>query len=139
MRRRQIILASLFALVAAALLAAFAQDRDHHPEAERHGMSRPVAPLFDDDDLPMDDVMPMHRAVRKALDRFNGRVFEIVLTSPSPPERSNGVQLVYQMRLLTADRDVIDIRLDAISGKFIEVRGSDIAAARRAADQSKGE
>lgn len=144
MRRRQIILVSLFALVAAALFAAFAEDRDHHHEAkhheaERHDMPRPVAPLLDDDDLPMDDVMPMHRAVRKALERFNGRVFEIVLTPPTPPERANGVQLVYQMRLLTADRDVIDIRVDAISGRFVEVRGSDIAAARRDPKQSKGE
>ena len=75
---------------------------------------------------PIEDVMPMHRAVRRAMRRFDGKVLDIALL-PLPGE---GSPLIYRIRILTPNRDVLDIRMDALTGRFLEVRGADLGAAR---------
>lgn len=75
---------------------------------------------------PLDEVMPMHRAVRLALRRFDGKVLDIDL-APQPGAAS---PLVYRIRILTRSRDVLDIRMDALTGRFLDVRGADLGAAR---------
>lgn len=75
---------------------------------------------------PIKDVMPMHQAVRRAMRRFDGKVLDIALV----PQRGGGSPLIYRIRILTRSRDVVDIRMDALTGRFLEVRGADLGAAR---------
>lgn len=75
---------------------------------------------------PLDDVLPMHRAVRLATRRFDGKVLDIALL----PQPDGGSPLIYRIRILTRSRDVVDIRMDALTGRFLEVRGADLGAAR---------
>lgn len=75
---------------------------------------------------PVREVMPMHQAVRQALRRYDGKVLDIALL----PQRGGASPLVYRIRILTRSRDVVDIRMDALTGRFVEVRGADLGAAR---------
>lgn len=77
-----------------------------------------------------DEVMPMHQAVRLALRRFEGKVLDIALM-PGAPGAADTHALIYRIRILTRSRDVLDIRMDAFTGRFLELRGADIGAARR--------
>ena len=76
-------------------------------------------------------VVPLRRAVEIALARFDGRVIAARLTGPLPGERELGVVLVQELRLLTPDRDVLRIRLDARTGAFLDVAGRGLAKARK--------
>ncbi|WP_374426395.1 PepSY domain-containing protein [Paracoccus sp. (in: a-proteobacteria)] len=76
-------------------------------------------------------VVPLRRAVEIALARFDGRVIAARLTGPLPGERDRGVVLVQELRLLTPDRDVLRIRLDARTGAFLDVAGRGLAKARK--------
>lgn len=76
-------------------------------------------------------VVPLRRAVEIALARFDGRVIAARLTGPLPGERERGVVLVQELRLLTPDRDVLRIRLDARTGAFLDVAGRGLAKARK--------
>ena len=76
-------------------------------------------------------IIPLRRAVEIATARFQGRVIAARLTGPAPHERERGVVLVQELRLLTPDRDVLRIRLDARSGDFLEVAGAGLTKARR--------
>lgn len=75
---------------------------------------------------PLEEVMPMHQAVRRAVRRFDGKVLDIALV----PQRRADSPLIYRIRILTRSRDVVDIRMDVLSGRFLEVRGADLGAAR---------
>lgn len=104
-----------------------------HPPADTVALPRALdlGPL---DEAPFagrtDEVMPMHRAVRLALRRFDGKVLDIGLV-PAPPGIADAHPLIYRIRILTRSRDVLDIRMDAFTGRFLELRGADIGAARR--------
>lgn len=76
-------------------------------------------------------VVPLRRAVEIALARFDGRVIAARLTGPLLGERDRGVVLVQELRLLTPDRDVLRIRLDARTGTFLDVAGRGLAKARK--------
>ena len=130
------VLAVLVATLALVLMTlAATRDRARHRHEDRHPPTA-TAPLprgFDlgpkDEDGfggPLHDVLPMHRAVRLATRRFDGKVLNIALL-PQPGEDS---PLIYRIRILTPSRDVLDIRMDALTGRFLEVRGADLGAAR---------
>ena len=80
-------------------------------------------------------IIPLKRAVEIATQRFNGRVIAARLSGPSAHDREHGVVLVHELRLLTPDRDVLRIRLDARSGDFLEVAGAGLTRARRKGQQ----
>lgn len=138
MRPRFILVIILIALAAAVLAMAMVPNRPEH----RHERRAPtaIAPmpraldLGPSGDEPIsgwvEDVIPMHRAVRLAMHRFGGKVLDIALV-PAPSGTPNSYPLVYRIRILTRSRDVLDIRMDAFTGRFLELRGADIAAARR--------
>ena len=100
----------------------------HPPPHARHASDEETLDMLD---LPVFDVLPMHRAVREVGQRFDGRVIGMTLLPPRGPEAERGVELVYGFRLLTRGRDVIEIRMDARTGRFLDVRGNDLASARR--------
>ncbi|WP_378945091.1 PepSY domain-containing protein [Paracoccus sp. R86501] len=79
--------------------------------------------------------MPTRQVVRRVTARYAGRPIAIELVPPFPPERDMDVQLVYRVRLLTEGRDLLDIRLDARDGRFLEVAGHGQLQARRPAGQ----
>lgn len=76
-------------------------------------------------------VIALHRATQIVSARFQGRLIAARLTAPDPQERERGVVLVQELRLLTPDRDVLRIRLDARTGDFLEVAGRGLTRARR--------
>lgn len=118
------------------LLAAGVMMMRHHAEAPRPAPRLPrlteTIALPDGFEAPTAEVLPMHKAVRLATRRFAARVLDIALEPAIPAEQAAGVDLVYRLRMVTHSRDVLDIRMDALSGRFIDVRGADLSAARRA-------
>ena len=87
---------------------------------------------------PMIEVLPMHQAVRLAARRFHGKPLDVTLVAPRPDEAAAGVTLVYRVRMLTRSRDVLDIRMDALDGRFLELSGSDLAGVHRNAKDKPG-
>lgn len=141
MRPRTLILAiSVMLALAAGLLIVGVHGGGRGPVADRaapNAANHRPAPSRPDIDLPpelaealvpMQDVLPMHKAVRAASRRFDGRVLDIALIAP---RASDAAPLVYHIRMLTSQRNVLDIRMDALTGRFIEVRGADLGTARR--------
>lgn len=134
MRLRLLIAAVLIGLV---LLVVTRDRQDRHdlpwPPAGMVAMPWPHGPGPWDDQLfrgRVDEVMPMHKAVRLVMRRFHGKVLDIALV-PAPPPDAGRHPLVYHIRILTDDRDVLDIRMDALTGQFLELRGEGITDARR--------
>lgn len=77
--------------------------------------------------------MPFHRAAEIVSRRYAGRLVAAETRPPHTHERQIGVELVYQFRLLTPARTILNIRLDARDGRFLEVAGRGQLEARRAA------
>lgn len=127
--RRLSILAAI--LVLAAIVAGLALDGRDRPVIAHPPRMHRSAPLPEGFDAPMQDVLPMHRAVRLARGRFDGRVLDIGLYPASDAEAQSGVQLIYRLRMVTPARDVLDIRMDALTGRFVEISGADLGAARK--------
>lgn len=128
-------------LVGLALLAVTRDRQDRHhlprPPAGMVAMPRPQEPGPWDspwgDQLfrgRVDEVMPMHKAVRLVMRRFDGKVLDIALLLAPRPDAGRH-PLIYRIRILTDDRDVLDIRMDALTGQFLELRGEGIIDARR--------
>lgn len=67
--------------------------------------------------------LPFHDLARRVTDRYEGRLIGAEMRRPAPPERDLGVALVYEFRLLTPDRNLLKIRLDARTGRFLEIAG----------------
>lgn len=79
-------------------------------------------------------LIPLSRAAELVGQRFQGRLVAVKLVPPSPWELAHGVELVQEMRLLTPDKDIILIRMDAHTGDFLEVAGAGLTEARRRKD-----
>lgn len=100
--------------------------------------------IFDEgDDLPDMirlhgfDVLPLSEVARIAAQRFEGKLISARLMPPSPAEHARGVELVHELRLLTPDRDVLLLRLDARSGDFLEAAGAGLTRARRPVESDR--
>lgn len=111
---------------------ALADDHDHDHHDDR-------AVEWDPEFLNLDQqgfgILPLHRAAEIVSQRFRGRLIAARLVPPRPEERARGVALVHELRLLTPDRDVLLIWLDARSGAFLEVAGTGLTKARRKGDR----
>ncbi|MEE2860400.1 MAG: PepSY domain-containing protein [Paracoccus sp. (in: a-proteobacteria)] len=75
--------------------------------------------------------LPLHQLAERVNDRYQGRLLAAEARPARPQERSLGAEMVYQFRLLTPARHVLDIRLDARDGRFLDVAGRGQTAARR--------
>ena len=75
--------------------------------------------------------LPLHQVAAAVSDRYEGRLLAANTHPPLPPERDLGAELVYQFRLLTPQRNLLDIRVDARTGRFLSVSGRGQLAARR--------
>ena len=67
--------------------------------------------------------LPLHEAARLVGERYHGRLIAARLAPPTAHERGLGVELVEELRLLTPARNLLMIRLDARSGRFLEIAG----------------
>ncbi|TGN67310.1 hypothetical protein E4L95_05515 [Paracoccus liaowanqingii] len=77
--------------------------------------------------------IPFHQIAEAVTTRYAGRLLAAETRPPSPPERAMGAELVYEFRLLTPERNRLNIRVDARTGRFLEVAGRGQLQARRAA------
>src|SRR3954466_12356926 len=68
--------------------------------------------------------------------RFVGELVDVELKSP---KRDEPAQAVYEVKLLTAQGDLIKVRIDATSGALLEADGEDLARARRPARARRGD
>lgn len=75
--------------------------------------------------------LPLGEAIDIVSNRYEGRLIAAQLVPPRPPERDLGAALVHALRLVTPAGDVLAIRLDARTGRFLEVAGRGQIAARK--------
>lgn len=75
--------------------------------------------------------LPFHELAAAVSDRYEGRLLAANIRPPLPDERDLGAELVYQFRLLTPQRNLLDIRVDARDGRFLSVTGRGQISARR--------
>ncbi|CAM3089199.1 PepSY domain-containing protein [Paracoccus nototheniae] len=78
--------------------------------------------------------MPFHQIAEAVTARYAGRLLAAETKPPTPGERAMGAQLVYEFRLLTPQRNRLNIRVDAQNGRFLEVAGRGQLQARRGAE-----
>lgn len=77
--------------------------------------------------------LPLHRIAASVSERYAGRLLAADTRPPRPDERDMGAELVYRIRLVTPQRNLLDIRIDARTGRFLSVSGRGQLAARQAA------
>lgn len=75
--------------------------------------------------------LPFRELTKQVTERYAGRIIAAGIRPPDPKERDLGVELIYEFRLLTPDRNLLNIRLDARTGQFLEVAGRGQIAARK--------
>lgn len=104
----------------------------HRPPPPSPPSPRIAQPMIAPDDAgPTFPVVSLREAVRVASGRYRGRVIGAALLRPRPEEAARGVQLVYVLRLLTPEQDLLLVRIDARDASFLEAAGNDLVRARR--------
>lgn len=79
--------------------------------------------------------LPLHEAAAAIAARYEGRLVAADMRPPRPEERDLGAELVYRFRLVTPQRNLLDIRIDARTGRFLSVTGRGQLAARKPVPQ----
>ncbi|WP_295045571.1 hypothetical protein [uncultured Paracoccus sp.] len=77
--------------------------------------------------------LPLHQVAASVSERYAGRLLAADTRPPHPAERALGAELVYQFRLVTPQQNLLDIRIDARTGRFLSVSGRGQLAARQGA------
>ncbi|MCC7272359.1 MAG: PepSY domain-containing protein [Alphaproteobacteria bacterium] len=85
---------------------------------------RPRADEDDDDDRPR-AVLPLAVALERVERRFRGTVLDADIR-PGPKGR-----LAYEVRFLTPAGNLLQIRLDAVTGRFLEIDGHGFVEAQK--------
>lgn len=75
--------------------------------------------------------MPFHELAERVTDRYRGRLVSAQAQRPTPAERDLGAELVFELRLVTPERNLLRIRMDARSGRFLEIAGRGQLQAQR--------
>ncbi|MBU3032224.1 PepSY domain-containing protein [Paracoccus marinaquae] len=78
---------------------------------------------------------PFHDLAERVADRYRGRLIGAEVVPPTAHERDLGAPLVYEFRLVTPQRNLLIIRMDARSGRFLDIAGrGQLQALRRDVD-----
>lgn len=77
--------------------------------------------------------MPFHELAEAVADRYEGQLLAAQTRPPNPRERDQDIELIYEFTLMTPQRNLVKIRMDARTGRFVEVAGRGQVAARRPA------
>lgn len=72
--------------------------------------------------------MPLQQIMAIVTERYQG---EIVAAEVRSGKKREGTDIVYELRLLTPRSNMLKIRIDAMSGDFLEVDGRGLVDARR--------
>lgn len=75
--------------------------------------------------------LPFHDVAKEVSARYQGQLLAAATRPPRPDEREAGVQLVYEFRVVTPQRNLLSIRVDAQDGRFLEIAGHGQIEARR--------
>lgn len=67
--------------------------------------------------------LPFHQIASLVGERYSGRILAAQTRQPNADERALGTELVYEFRLLTPRRSLLIIRIDARTGRFLDVAG----------------
>ncbi len=125
----------LLILMASAIAAGVHADDHHDPEPGNPHYAPEGPPRVEDFPDPAEygsfNVIPLSQAAELVEQRFYGKLIAARLVPPTEWEHDHGVALVHELRLINKKRDVLIIRLDARSGKFLEVAGKGLSDARR--------
>lgn len=131
MRNARLILLMMTAVLLGPLLPAGLPQADSvrpHPLAAASAAAQDFRPL------------PFHDLAGRVQDRYQGRLIGAGAVRPTPHERRLGAALVYEFRLLTPRRNLLKIRMDARTGRFLEVSGrGQIEALRRGLPEDAAE
>ncbi|MCF3974512.1 PepSY domain-containing protein [Paracoccus salsus] len=102
----------------------------------RHALPSPMlSPVWADEFRPL----PFHELAESLGDRYRGRLVGARIAAPRPWERDLGAALVYEFRLVTPQRNLLRVRMDARSGRFLEVAGrGQLDALRRTGEERDG-
>ncbi|MDO5658335.1 MAG: hypothetical protein Q4G36_08435 [Paracoccus sp. (in: a-proteobacteria)] len=111
-------------LLSVLLLTALLQGAAAEPSRHR----APPAPQW------AQDVLPLPRIMATVAEEVQGELLRADLTPPEPLEFAMGVNLVHELRILSRERHLLLVRLDAQSGEILEIIGRGIAAARQRDD-----
>ncbi|MFD1882759.1 hypothetical protein [Paracoccus pacificus] len=74
--------------------------------------------------------LELHEVATIVASRYRGRMLRAAYVPPTPAEREMGVRAALSIRWITPDRAVLSIRLDARTGRFLDVAGAGQIKAR---------
>lgn len=77
-----------------------------------------------------DALLPFHEIAKIVQSRIHGRPLAARLDLPRPFEMALGTRMVQEVTLLSPQGNIILVRLDAETGRVLELRGRGINAAR---------
>lgn len=75
--------------------------------------------------------LPFHEMAAMVAERYAGRMVAAQIQPPTAQERALGAPLIYEFRLVTPQRNLLNIRIDARDGRFLDVAGRGQIQARR--------
>ncbi len=74
--------------------------------------------------------MPLHDAVKIVTERFQGRLLAARIDPPDPYEFALGADAIHELVLLSPQGNILKFRLDAKTGRILDVRGRGLTEAR---------
>ncbi len=89
-------------------------------------LSLPIAARADEDA----GILPFHEVVKIINSRIAGRPLAARIDEPRPFELALGSNIIHEVTLLSPQGNIILVRLDGETGRFLEMRGRGILAAR---------
>lgn len=81
--------------------------------------------------------LPLHEIAESVSARYRGRIIAADIRPPHPFERQLGAELIYEIRLITPQNNLLNIRLDARTGRFMEIAGRGQIEARKQTEDKK--
>lgn len=81
--------------------------------------------------------LPLHEIAEAVSTRYRGRIIAADIRPPLPAEREKGTELIYELRLITPQNNLLNIRLDARTGRFMEIAGRGQIEARKQTEDKK--
>lgn len=119
MKRRSIIMLLLMSVAIVGLGWHLAGPEQHEPGRP------PTAPSAHHQENGSRDFrpLPFHDLARRVGRRYEGRLIGAQATRPTAEERGIGAALVYEFKLVTPQRNLLRVRLDARDGRFLDVAG----------------
>lgn len=76
------------------------------------------------------ELLPLHEVVKIVGERFRGRLLAARIDSPDPYEFALGADVIQELVLLSAQGNIIRIRLDGETGRILDIRGRGLSEAR---------